>query len=395
MIILGMTVWSSYDSSHQALRKALILGLSGLGFRSAIKLVQEQRRSEGRVSQAAGLDMIQTVGGFGLGVILALFGFGGGSVLAGAGLVALICLPFFAREDWKRAIKGRFSRIKAKQYAHYGFPIALSLILSLVLYTCDRFLIAHYLSAADAGAYGAGYSLASRILDVLFIWFGAAGEPALINALESGGLEAMQKTARQMLRTMALILFPAVAGLIALTPALGSILIGGGLRERAVMVAPLITLGALFAGFNSYYFLKAFPLARRTGWLVAAMAIPALLNIALNMVLIPIMGLKGSAYATLISFVLGTISTILLGSKGHALPIAWRDLILTAIASIVMMGMVSVLPNWHNTIIGAFAELGVKGGAGVLIYAGLAWGLNLGQVRDLDLKALWMKRRSV
>jgi O-antigen/teichoic acid export membrane protein len=293
------------------------------------------------------------------------------------------------------AYRGRFDRAKAVQYAHYGFPIALSLILTLVLYTSDRFLIAHYLGAADAGAYGAGYSLASRFLDVLFIWFGAAGEPALINALEAGGVAAMRTTARQIVRTMAFVLFPAVAGLIAVAPALGAIMIGGALRDRAIMVTPMITLGAMFAGFNSYYFLKAFPLARRTGWLVAAMAIPAVLNIALNIVLIPMMGLKGSALATLLSFAIGTVSAIFLCQKGHALPVPLRDLALTGGASAVMMLIVRALPNWHETLAGAMVELGLKAVCGVLIYAVLAWMLNLGGVREWDVKDFLKRRKPV
>ena len=168
--VLGLRLWPTSGDADQSLKMAMGLGLGCVVFRSLIKLVQEQRRSEGRVGAASILDMIQTAGGFGLGVLCATTGLGGASPVVGGGLIALL-----AREDWGRALKGRFSAEKARAYAHYGFPVSASLILTLALYTVDRFLIAHFLNEAEAGAYHAGFSLASRILDVLFIWFGAAG----------------------------------------------------------------------------------------------------------------------------------------------------------------------------------------------------------------------------
>ncbi|MGZ3298297.1 MAG: lipopolysaccharide biosynthesis protein, partial [Asticcacaulis sp.] len=257
---IGLLLWPG----HGALKMAVSLSLGCVVFRSLVKLVQEQRRSEGRVAQASIIDMVQTAGGFTLGVVCALSGFGGASPILGAGLTAALCLPFIAREDWGRAWRGRFDAPRARLYAHYGFPVSASLILTLALYTADRFLIAHYLDAGQAGAYHAGFSLASRILDVLFVWFGAAGVPALVHALESGGEAALRKTASQQLTTMAFVLFPAVAGLIMVTPSLGSLLIGGPLRDKALTVTPLISIGALFSGLNTYYFLQAFTLSRKT-----------------------------------------------------------------------------------------------------------------------------------
>ena len=71
--------------------------------------------------------------------------------------------------------KWRFEPARVRRYAAYGAPVAASLILSLVLTSTDRFLLAAFLDEAAVGLYHAGYSLASRTVDVLFIWLGAAG----------------------------------------------------------------------------------------------------------------------------------------------------------------------------------------------------------------------------
>lgn len=371
---LGLWLWPLHDT----LKMAMGLSLGCVIFRSLIKLVQEQRRSEGRVGAASILDMIQTAGGFGLGVMCATLGLGGASPIVGGGLIALMCLPFVAREDWGRALKGRFNSEKAKTYAHYGFPVSASLILTLALYTVDRFLIAYFLNDAEAGAYHAGFSLASRILDVLFIWFGAAGGPAMVHALEHDGVDGLKKVACLQLRTMAFVLFPAVGGLIMVAPALGTLLIGEGLRQQALLVTPLISLGALFSGLNTYYFLQAFTLAKRTRLLIVAMAIPAVSNVVLNILLIPVMGLMGAALASCISFGLGLIGSWLLGLRTLALPVSVVDLAKTLLAVALMMGAVALLPTFDLPIV----DLVLKGTTGVLVYGALAIALNLNNIRS-------------
>ena len=375
---LGLWLWPLHDT----LKMAMGLSLGCVIFRSLIKLVQEQRRSEGRVGAASLLDMIQTAGGFGLGVVCATLGLGGASPIVGGGLIALMCLPFVAREDWGRALKGRFSPEKAKAYAHYGFPVSASLILTLALYTVDRFLIAYFLNDAEAGAYHAGFSLASRILDVLFIWFGAAGGPAMVHALEHDGVDGLKKVACLQLRTMAFVLFPAVGGLIMVAPALGTLLIGEGLRQQALLVTPLISLGALFSGLNTYYFLQAFTLAKRTRLLIVAMAIPAVSNVVLNILLIPVMGLMGAALASCISFGLGLIGSWLLGLRTLALPVSVADLTKTLLAVALMMGGVALLPAFDLPIV----DLVIRGTTGVLVYGVLAIALNLNNIRSPVLK---------
>lgn len=370
----GLWLWPG----NGALKVAIGFGLATTVFKSLIKAVQEQRRAEGRVGQASMIDMAQTAGGFAIGVVCALAGLGGGSPLLGVGLIALLTLPLFAREDLGRAVNGVFDPARARAYAHYGIPVSLSLILTLALYTVDRFLIAGFLNEAEAGAYHAGYSLASRILDVLFIWLGAAGGPAMVHALETGGASALRDNARQQLKTMAFIMFPATAGLIIVAPAFGTLMIGEALRQDALSVTALISLGALFSGLNTYYFLQAFTLAKTTRLLVAAMAVPAVSNIVLNLALIPAMGLTGAALASTLSFALGIVASWLLGRKALALPVPWLDLFTMAACAVFMMAVVSLVPTTGQPI-----DLITQAACGAIVYAGLAWLLDLSDTRAL------------
>lgn len=380
LLIVGvaLALWPANNPLQRGLKLAIGLGLVSTVSKSLAKLIQEQRRSEGRVAAAAGIDMLQTGGGFVFALLFALGGLKGAAPLLGAGVMACLILPFFAAEDWGRARRGRFEIKAAWVYAHYGFPVSLGLVLSIALYTVDRFMIAHYLTEADAGAYHAGFSIASRVIDVIFIWFGAAGAPAMIHALEAGGAGELKAEGRRQLTMMCLILFPAVAGLIAIAGPLSTVLIGERLRGPALSIAPLVTVGALMAGLNNGYFLLSFTLAKNTRLLVVAMAVPAVANIALNLILIPRLGLVGAALAYALSFLIGILTAWGLSFRVTPLPVPLLELgKIAAAASVMALGL-----SWTPRL-GTAPDLILKPLAGVLVYSMFAYGLDLGGVRAL------------
>jgi len=96
-------------------------------------------------------------------------------LLIGNLLVLCFDLPFML----KRMKGGTYQPDKTKSYLLYGLPICFSLLLEYALSTSDRFVIAAMLGEADVGRYSAGYGLANRSIDVLFIWIGLAVTPML------------------------------------------------------------------------------------------------------------------------------------------------------------------------------------------------------------------------
>ncbi len=273
------------------LKLAIGAGMAAILSRSLLKLNQERRRAAGDVRGAALMDMAQTIGGFAFGAGLIYAGLEGRrALIAGLGAAAAVLLVLLLPTELKRGAGGRFEAGRARSYLIYGLPVALSLIFALALATTDRFLLAAYLGDATVGVYQAGYSLANRTLDVMFIWLGAAGGPALIVALERDGGAALAKAAREQAGLMLALALPASLGLALVARPLTQVMIGPALAAGAAQVTPWIAASALFAGLTTYYTPQAFTLGRRTGLLLLAMAIPATANIALNLLLIPRMG---------------------------------------------------------------------------------------------------------
>ena len=370
-IVAIFAVW--FWPMPDALRFAIIAGLVTTPIRSLVKLSQERRRAAGDVSGAALLDVVQTAAGFAAGAGLAWLGLGGSAPLLGTGIVSGVLLIWVLPTDLQLARGGgRFEPARARMYAAYGLPVALSLILALVLATTDRFLIAAYLDETSVGVYHAGYSLASRTLDVVFIWLGMAGGPAAIAALERGGSDALHDVAREQAAFMVALTLPAAVGLALVAKPLAEIMIGPGLRDGAAQVTPWIAASAFFAGVNTYYLHTAFTLARRTGRLLVAIGVPAGLNLALNVALVPRFGLQGALWATLASYMVGVAVSYTLGRRSLALPIPWGMLGRALVAAAGMALAVSALPAR-----GGIIELAAKASLGLVVYAALGYALDI------------------
>ena len=368
----GLLLWPG----DGPIKVAVAAGMAATLARSLAKLNQERRRAAGDVRGAALMDMAQTIGGFAVGVGLIYAGLKGAAPIAGLGVAAAVVLAFLLPAELRRGAGGVFETQRVKTYAAYGLPVALSLIFALALATTDRFLLAAYLGDATVGVYQAGYSLANRTLDVMFIWLGAAGGPALIVALERDGAAALAKAAREQAGLMLALALPASLGLALVARPLTQVMIGPALAAGAAQVTPWIAASALFAGITTYYTHQAFTLGRRTGLLLAAMAIPAAANIALNLLLIPRLGLTGALVATTASYALGLATSIGLGRLAHPLPLPWGPLARAALAAAAMGAVVAQLPS-----LGGLAELGLKAGVGALVYGLAAYVLDVADVR--------------
>ena len=376
---LGVWLWPA----SLPFKLAVAAGLAGAPLRCLAKLAQERFRAAGEVSKAARVDMGVAIVGFGVGAGFALAGAGAASPLLGLLVAPLFALPFVLPGELRQARRGVVDRARLKAYAAYGYPVAASLTLALVLASTDRFLLAAFMDAAAVGAYHASYSLANRTLDVMFIWLGAAGAPAMVMALERGGREALRRSALEQASTLVLITLPAAVGLALVARPMAELMIGEDLRAAAVIVTPWIALSAFLSGMIAYYFGFGFTLGKRTELLLLTTAVPAVANIGLNLFLIPRFGLVGAAWATAGSFAIGLVACVLLSRRAIPLPVPWGTLARCGLAAGAMAAVVGILPA-----LGGLAELVLDAGTGAVVYAVMVLMLNAAGVRDVARRLL-------
>lgn len=348
------------------LKTALTFATVSLLLRALMQIGMETHRAGGDVRRFSALEASYLMLGFMIGVgIILTTDLGAAGIFIGAAIAAAVMLVFDLPVMISRMRGGRRQPVRAVAYARYGLPVTMSLIFEHLLSVGDRFLIAGFLGQGAVGMYAAGYGLADRLLDIIFIWFGAAVWPLTIKAFEQEGPAAAQAMAGRAAALMGLLCFPAAAGLALVAQPLTTVLVGEAVRSQAAIIMPWIALSGLMNGMMTYYFHEAFTLKRRTGVMAAIMSGSALLNLGLNLVFIPAFGLVGAALATVSVYAIALVICAVMGRRHFALPLPWTDWIKAGCATAIMAAAVFVIPDldfaWQTLIVQAVGGAAVYG----------------------------------
>lgn len=353
--------------------------------RSGLTLALETRRAAGEAWRYSLLETFTLSAGFALGVVFAwVADLGAAGPFAGMALAAGIALVIDAPVLLSKARRDRADAPRAAAFIAYGAPVAVSLLFEHLLSVGDRFVIAALLGEASTGAYAAGYAVADRSLSIIFLWLGATTGPLLIAALEHRGRAAAQSVARNTAGLMALIGFPAAAGLALVSGDAARLLIGAEIAPQAAQVIPFIALSGLMNGIMTFYFHEAYVLGRRPRAMAAVMAGAAVLNLGLNLILTPRFGLTGAALSTVIAYAGALCVCAVHGRSVFALPIPVRAWGRAAAATAVMSLVIIALPAPAVPML----ALALKISVGALVYGAAALALDVAGCREFVLSRL-------
>jgi len=363
------------------LKTILTFALASTASQTILRLGTEAHKAANRITRYSVTYSAQMIVSFTIGILLIVLTplreagpFAG--LLIGNILVLCFDLPYML----KRMKGGSYRPDKTKSYMLYGLPICFSLVLEYALSTSDRFVIAALLGEGDVGRYSAGYGLANRSIDVLFVWIGLAVTPMLVRTLETAGQAECIEQLKHYGATLLLVTMPAAVGL-GLVAQPASVLLGEPVREAGAQIIPWIVGAGVVNGMISYYIQRAFMLGGKTKMLPITMIAPMVLNLGLNFVLLPKYGLMGAVYATVISYAFGLILAFIVARRYFPLPVPAEAFLKTGFACALMAGAVLALPLPES--INPFIEIGIKGTVGASVYALVAFATNAADCRTL------------
>ena len=226
-----------------------------------------------------------------------VFGLFGG-VIAGIIISGIICLKYFTFKPAK------FSFRHISSLAVYGFWIFLIGTGSIVFAYADTIFIGYFMTNGDVGVYRTAYQFTS-LAGFLALAIATTLTPKISHWSSNGQMDRISPAVTRGI-TMSLILaIPVAFGGILLSERLLYFFYGADFAEGALvcsilLVMQIIAVFTLLLGVG----LTASDHARQAFY---AAGIAALLNIVLNVTLIPIFGINGAAVATLISYTLNAI----------------------------------------------------------------------------------------
>jgi O-antigen/teichoic acid export membrane protein len=247
-------------------------------------------------------------------------------------------LVYFALLGYRRDQLGlSFDGTLLRQMNRFGLPLVPSGLALWTLNFSDRFLLAHFAGQDDVGRYSLGVRVASAIVLLLFAF--RTAWPAFAYSIQDD-TEA-RRTYAFVLTYLLLASSWLALALGVLAPWLVRLLARDpGFWAGADVVAPIAFAGALWGA----YIVVAIGVGRtrRTqfNWVVTGTA--AVLNVVLNLVLIPRYGIEGAAASAVLAFVVMFAGMTWWAQRIYPVPYQWRR-VSTAVGVAVALTVVGRL----------------------------------------------------
>jgi O-antigen/teichoic acid export membrane protein len=315
-------------------------------------------RSRDRLRMAIFVAALQSVGAQAAGVLLLyswsptitnyLWG-----LIIGQGAAAFLGL-LALRPDWSAlAAIRRYAGIFL-----FGLPMVPQELSGWILGVGDRVVIRHDLGSVAVGRYSVAYNVGSLGF-ILLVFVTQAWMPRIYALADRVARSQLLASSRDM---MNLLLIPVVCGLAAGAPVVLEVWVPESFHPAEL--TPIVAIIAIctfpFAQFVAN--LRALMSEDKTARAAVATLVAAAVNIGLNIVMVPFLGITGSAIATVLSYALCARLTRPPVSSGLQVPGAsalLRTLIGGAVVATLAIGVLPTSPVWLaiRVVMGAGALL--------------------------------------
>ena len=318
-----------------------------------------------------------------LGAALTRLGLGWWGPLAGLAVGMLLPMLHALRRDWS-GLKLSIDRETLSVICQYGLPLSLTVALTIVISSSDRFLIAWILGKDAAGLYSVAVDFTSQTITLLMMVICLAVYPLAVRAWEEYGREAAQREMRHNASLLLAVGLPAAVGLSVLAPGVANCFLGESFRHAFPQVVPLVATGTFLAGLKAFHFDTAFQFVNRTIIQVWIVLVAAVVNIALNLVAIRRFGINGAASASVLAYLLAIVLTAMVGRRYFVLPFPLKPLLQTLAAA----GTMALVLYPFRADAGR-AALVAQIAAGASVYGTVLFALDFQRVRTT-----WLKKRA-
>ncbi|ATU08248.1 flippase [Methanohalophilus portucalensis] len=272
-------------------------------------------------------------------------------------IMLLIALLFIIRDLGLKVPK--FNDLR--QHLAFGIPTESSTMSKWILNSSDRYVISGFLGTSAVGYYSPGYTLGT-VLQMFVAPLNFMLPMILSKHYDGNNLEEVKRYLSYSLKYFLAIAIPAAFGLSLLSRQLLEILSTPEIAEQGYFITPFVAIGAIFFGIFSV-FEKVAMLVKKTKVIGTIWVIAAALNLGLNMLLIPHIGIIAAAATTLLSFTaaLGLMARYSLRYLQFDMDFAF--ILKSVFASVLMSGIILL---WNPS--GLFAVLGVIGACVVFYF---------------------------
>jgi len=285
--------------------------------------------------------LIQTYLGVGIVSYFAINGFG--IHMAALGLLIANLITFFITIAFIILNIGfKIPKLKnMREYISFGLPTIPGNLSSWIVDSSDRYIIGIFLGTAFVGYYSPGYTLGNIIMMILAP-FSILLPSVLPKYYDDDNIEKVRIFLKYSMKYFLLIAIPSAFGLSILSKPILMILTTPEIALNGYLITPFIALSSLLFGVyaivNNVIVLEKKTKITGTIWIIAA-----LLNLCLNIVLVPYFGIIGAAVITLITYALAFILTLMYSLKFFKFDIDLIFIIKSITASVLMSAIIILI----------------------------------------------------
>lgn len=246
-----------------------------------------------------------------------------------------------------------------KGYLLFSIPDIPSGVILWILNAIDRLFIIQYLGLTEAAIYSASYGIGA-LLSLFYTPISFVLFPFLSRFWVEGNITQVKMYFEYSLKFFLAASIPAAMGLYLLSNTLLTTLTTS---EYAVggMLIFLVALGTIFMGIYQINIYIIY-LENKTKWTPIITSISAIINIVLNIVLIPKIGIIGAAISTLISYLLLALIVTIWVQRSLSYNFDFKFLLKVMCATVIMAVILSFVKS------SGIAQIIIYTGLGSLIY---------------------------
>lgn len=232
----------------------------------------------------------------------------------------------------RRYIKLKFhSKIIKRKLVAFSLPLIPNVISWWFMNVSDRYFLAFYKGITANGIYAISNKFPS-ILIMLNSIFYLAWQESAISEYEAKDRNDFYTRMFNILMNLE---FTGVIGLLAFTKFIMKFMVNAKFQSAWAFI-PFLYMGTIFNSFSSFY---------GTGYLSSKDTIGAfytsfiggIVNVILNVILIPIIGIQGASFSTMIAFLVMWITRLYQTRKYFKININFKSLILLSLLSIIFI----------------------------------------------------------
>ena len=278
-------------------------------------------RAEKRAALSSVLSIANLLIALGANIILVgvlHMGINGSLIATGGGyaVVAVCTLPvILLRVGLGGGLRPRFDIMR--NLLLFGGPFVFSIVSTWVLQLSDRYLLSYFGSLAQTAGYTVAYSLGGVLASVLIGPFIAAWHPTMYAIAKKEVTEAVY-VYRLVFRLYSIISLFATFALSLLSVAVLDALFPPSYHSVAPII-PIIALSTMFFGV-AYVLSVGVYIQRKSVFIPILTTLSALVNVGLNIILIPLYGPMGAAVSTLLAYVLLALNAYVVNQRIYAIP---------------------------------------------------------------------------